>query len=218
MRYRLTPSLLLTASLSMSPLLLAKDKSFIAEERPHSRATPSTPRASAPSAFDGARLLMQSQGQLNSDVVQQIFGAGVEANMRIPPEHLGVAFYDRRTGGRLDPQEIREEMGPMRQDGAHEVFSMAEQLLGQAGSSLPLSQPQLHQLMDAAFIASMRNPPAHIDIEYYDLREGPAGRGGGISGRVPEPRSPAAQREASARPPASSKRSQDDYGGKDKRF
>ncbi len=135
-----------------------------------------------PSPFDAARILLQQQGQVDAETVTDIFAAGVTANMQIPPEYIGVAFYDERTGEPLDPQEIRALMGAVRQDGARELIEFA---LALAPGGLPLPPEQLEPLIDAAFIASMRNPPDHISIEYYDVRCGPTGEGGGPSGRTP---------------------------------
>ena len=125
-----------------------------------------------PSPFDAARILLQQQGQVDAETVTDIFAAGVTANMQIPPEYIGVAFYDERTGEPLDPQEIRALMGAVRQDGARELVEFA---LALAPGGLPLPPEQLEPLIDAAFIASMRNPPDHISIEYYDVRRGPTG-------------------------------------------
>ncbi|WP_139209270.1 hypothetical protein [Aquisalimonas asiatica] len=105
------------------------------------------------------------------------------ANTGVEPEHLGIAFHNAATGERLDRQEVRELMGPVRQDGAYEFLSLATEF---TGGALPYTQAQLELLMDAAFVASMRQPPDHISVEYYDTRTGPVGVGGGVSGRVPE--------------------------------
>lgn len=115
---------------------------------------------------------------------RDILERSLTANTRVEPEHLGVAFYNTETGGRLDRNEIRELMGPVRQDGAYQLMALAVQF---SGDSLPYNAEQLELLLDAAFMASMRRPPQHISIEYYDVREGPTGIGGGVSGRVPEP-------------------------------
>ncbi|SFC48100.1 hypothetical protein SAMN05660443_2808 [Marinospirillum celere] len=145
--------------------------------------SPATASEPPPTALDMAAILMQSQGQLDDDLIMELLTGGITANMRIPPEHLGVAFWDKRTGGRLDRQEIREEIGPVRQEGAFQLLEIAVSL---GGERLALDQEQLELLFEAAFIASMRRPPEHIDIEYYDRRQGPSGQGGGVSGRVPE--------------------------------
>ncbi|RUO26517.1 hypothetical protein CWE09_07365 [Aliidiomarina minuta] len=155
-------------------------------------------------AFDMAQLLMQNQGQLDDSTLMALLSQGIEANIRIEPEHLGVAFWDSRTGERVNPQEIRELIGPVRQDGTWQVLDMA---LSLGGERLLLDQEQLRLLMDAAFMASMRRPPQHISIEYYDRRQGPTGEGGGVSGSVPdetqtmasEPE-PVAQAQPSGRP------------------
>ncbi|MFV8834930.1 hypothetical protein ACNSTU_08175 [Aquisalimonas sp. APHAB1-3] len=105
------------------------------------------------------------------------------ANIGVEPEHLGIAFHNAETGERLDRQEVRELMGPVRQDGAYELLGLATEF---TGGALPYTQAQLELLMDAAFVASMRQPPDHISVEYYDTRTGPTGVGGGVSGRVPE--------------------------------
>lgn len=153
-------------------------------------------------ALDIAELLIQNQGQLDDSTVMAILSQGIESNMRVEPEHLGVAFWDSRTGSRVDRQEIRELIGPVRQDGAWQVLDMA---LSLSGDRLLLDAEQLQLLMDAAFIASMRRPPQHISIEYYDRRQGPTGQGGGVSGRVPEttysaPSEPAHTPEPTGRP------------------
>lgn len=135
-------------------------------------------------ALDMAEILMQSQGTLDQDTIVELLTGGVTANMRVPPEHLGVAFWNSQTGARLDRQEIRELMGPVRQDGALQLLDIA---LSMSGDRLVLDGEQLELLLDAAFMASMRRPPEHISIEYYDRRQGPTGQGGGVSGRVPDP-------------------------------
>ncbi|WLD58583.1 hypothetical protein NFC81_02020 [Salinispirillum sp. LH 10-3-1] len=139
--------------------------------------------ATAPSVFDPARLLMQGQNSLSQSDVEEILGSAIAANIRVPAEHLGVAFYDMRSGQAFDRTEIRALMGAVRQDGAYELLAMVEQL---TGGRLPLALEQLQDLMDAAYLASMRNPPAYIDIEFYDRRTGPTGIGGGVSGSTPE--------------------------------
>lgn len=135
-------------------------------------------------ALDMAQILMQNQGRLDDSTVMALLSQGIESNIRVEPEHLGVAFWNSDTGNRLNPQEIRELIGPVRQDGAWQVLDMA---LSLGGDRLLLDQEQLRLLMDAAFMASMRQPPQHISIEYYDRREGPTGEGGGVSGSVPPP-------------------------------
>ena len=137
-----------------------------------------------PTAFDVARILTESGGSINEETINRLFEGAFEANMRIPPAHMGVVFFDRRTGRELEHQKVRELIGPVRQDGTEELLRMAASI---AGDRLPLEVDQLILLMDAAFIASMRVPPDHIDIEFYDRRHGPSGQpGGGVSGRVPD--------------------------------
>lgn len=134
-------------------------------------------------AIDMAEILMQSQGTLDQDTIVELLTGGITANMRVPPEHLGVAFWNSDTGDRLDRQEIRELVGPVRQDGVLQLLDMA---MSMSGGRLVLDTEQLEPLLDAAFMASMRRPPEHISIEYYDRRQGPTGQGGGVSGRVPD--------------------------------
>lgn len=114
---------------------------------------------------------------------EEIFNHAFFANIRVEPEFLGVKFYDTRSGLELDEMEIRELMGPIRQDGAYQLLELA---IGFSGNRLRLQEEQLQRILDAAFIASMRNPPGYMSIEYYDVRNGPTGRGGGVSGSVPE--------------------------------
>jgi hypothetical protein len=137
-----------------------------------------------PTAFDAAEILSKNGGQLSHAAIKQIFSTAFGANMRIPPEHLGVIFFNRRTGKELDHAQVRELLGPVRQDGARELIEMAASL---TDDQLPMEPDQLSLLLDAAFIASMRVPPKHIDIEFYDRRHGPTGKpDGGMSGRVPD--------------------------------
>ncbi len=135
----------------------------------------------APTALDMARILMEQGGAIDQATIDQLFSTGVEGNMRIPPEHLGVAFYDKRSGEPLDRNEIRELMGAGPQDGAHQLLEMASDL----GGGLPMENAQLRALLDAAFVASLRRPEDHFDVEFYDRRVGPTGRGGGVSGSTP---------------------------------
>lgn len=136
----------------------------------------------AATALDGAALL--AAGADHQEILERL----LFANTRVEPEYLGVAFHNSDTGARLDRQEIRELMGPVRQDGSYQLLAMAVEF---SGHQLPYTREQLELLLDAAFMASMRRPPSHISIEYYDTRTGPTGVGGGVSGRVPES-SPAA--------------------------
>lgn len=153
-------------------------------------------------ALDLAALFMQNQGQIDSDSITELLTGGITSNLRVPPEHLGVAFWNQQTGARLDRQEIRELMGPVRQEGAFQLLEMAISL---GGDRLPFDQEQLELLMEASFLASMRRPPQHIDIEYYDRRQGPEGQGGGVSGRVPEQTTGSRPQPKEAQPPASSR-------------
>jgi hypothetical protein len=152
-----------------------------------------------PTAFDTARLFAGMESQLDQTDIRALFGAGVARDMRIPAEHLRVAFYDAATGERLDRHHMRELMGAAPHDGLVEAFFLAEDL---APDGLPMEVPQLVALLDASFLASMRRPPA-IDVEFYDHRCGPRGlRSGGVSGRVPnKPCQPGATAEASAPAP-----------------
>ena len=164
-----------------------------------------TETTAPPSPFDGAALLANPDGASGSLLAQQIFETLFSANMRVPPRHLGVAFHDKRTGDQLDRQEIRDLMGAIRQDGAHQGLHWAAPLLATTG----LDGEQLELLLDAAFIASMRRPPQHIDIEFYDRRQGPSGRGGGISGSTPnEPFAPEADTAPTTPPPESQQRAE----------
>ncbi|SFX07169.1 hypothetical protein [Marinospirillum alkaliphilum] len=142
-----------------------------------------SPVSAQPNLLDPARLLMQSGSALSAEDIEQLFATGVTANMGVPPEYLGVRFSDRRTGQDIPPGVIRELMGAARQDGAIELLLIAEMLVG---DRLPMPVEQIITLMDAAYLASMRNPPPYIDIEYYDLRTGPTGQpGDGVSGSTP---------------------------------
>ena len=136
-------------------------------------------------AFDVVQRLLQSSGPLDSEDIAEIFGLAVESNIRVPPEHIGVAFHDSRTGEAVAPEEIRALLGPVRQDGAAEIWDWVGDMFG---AHLNMNTEQLRLLMDAAFLASMRNPPQHISVEFYDRRQGPSGTGGGVSGSVPEGR------------------------------
>lgn len=156
-----------------------------------------------PTALDTARLFAGMGSQLDPADIQALFGAGIAQNMRIPAEHLRVAFYDAETGNRLDRHHMRELMGAAPHDGLVESFFLAEEM---APAGLPMEVPQLVALLDASFLASMRRPPA-IDVEFYDQRCGPRGlRGGGVSGRVPdEPCRPESSAPASTDKPAPGK-------------
>lgn len=126
--------------------------------------------------FDVAELLVQGAS------ADEIFQLAVGSTIRVEPEYLEVRFYNTDTNTELANDEIRALMGPLRQDGAYQVIEIA---LALSSNRLGLNQSQLEQLVDAAFIATMRRPPEHISIEFYDTRVGPSGAGGGPSGRVP---------------------------------
>ncbi|MEN3159734.1 hypothetical protein ABC502_15245 [Alkalimonas sp. NCh-2] len=127
--------------------------------------------------FDIAELLVQGAS------ADEIFQRAVGSTIRVEPEYLGVRFYNTNTNTELANDDIRVLMGPLRQDGAYQVIEIA---LALSSNRLGLNQSQLEQLVDAAFIATMRRPPEYISIEFYDTRVGPAGTGGGSSGRVPD--------------------------------
>ncbi|MBK1728038.1 hypothetical protein CKO14_01375 [Halorhodospira halophila] len=133
--------------------------------------------------LDVLEFFLSASQPMDNERAQALFGAAVASNMRVPPEHLGVAFHDRRTGGALDPQEVRELIGPVRQDGARQLIHSVSALFA---GYMPMAPDQLELLLDAAFVASLRRPPPHIDVEFYDRRHGPTGLGGGVSGRVPD--------------------------------
>jgi len=133
--------------------------------------------------IDVLEFFVNASQPMDHERAQELFGAAVASNMRVPPEHLGVAFHDRRTGGSLDPVEIRELIGPVRQDGARQLIHTISAFMP---GMLPMEPGQLELLLDAAFVASLRRPPPYIDVEFYDVRHGPTGLGGGVSGRVPD--------------------------------
>lgn len=130
----------------------------------------------------GVLALFSQTSALAPGLVNQILGAGFEAQMQIPPEHLGVKFWDLRTGQEMDRQEIRDLVGVGNHAAMVQLWQMAEQL---SPGQLPLTVAQLMDITDAAYIGSLIRPPAHIDIEYYDTRHGPTGKGGGASGSTP---------------------------------
>lgn len=140
-------------------------------------AVPLSAHTSTPNALTLAEQFVQGASP------EQILLSAIEANTRVDPEFLAVEFYDTRTNSALNRNEIRELMGPVRQDGAYQMMAIA---LSLSEARLGFEQAQLEQLLDAAFIASMRRPPEHISIEFYDVRTGPTGVGGGVSGSVPD--------------------------------
>lgn len=139
-------------------------------------------QSKAPTALDVMKLLMQGSLEAGIDS-EQIFTTGVLANMRIPPEHLRVAFIDTRSGEPVSRDDRRHILGQSRQDGAHEILRLAASQFNLPGFELDV----LIDLFDAAALASMRRPPQHVSIEFYDQRSGPEGsQRGGISGQTPD--------------------------------
>lgn len=134
-------------------------------------------KVKAQTAFDVAELFIQGGSP------DEILKRAIEANTRVEPAYLGIKFYNADTNTPLAQNEVRELMGPIRQDSAYQAIAMA---VAFSNNSLALNQSQLETLVDAAFIATMRRPPEHISIEFYDTRVGPSGEGGGPSGRVPD--------------------------------
>ncbi len=130
----------------------------------------------------GVLALFSQTAALAPGLVNQLLGAGFEAQMQIPPEHLGVKFWDLRTGQEIDRQEIRNLVGVGNHAALLQLWQAAEQL---SPGQLPLTVAQLMDITDAAYIGSLMQPPVHIDIEYYDTRHGPTGKGGGASGSTP---------------------------------
>ncbi|MCH8552520.1 MAG: hypothetical protein LAT62_11320 [Natronospirillum sp.] len=127
---------------------------------------------------------------------QTVFAAAIEAQIGIPAEHADVVFWHKNTGEEIAYGEVRNLIGPARQDGVLELLLMAEAMLGQSESHLPMESPRLARVLDAAFLASMRRPPEHIAVEFFDLREGPTGDlTGGVSGHTPLNRQPPASAE-----------------------
>lgn len=113
---------------------------------------------------------------------QQLFDIGIEANMRVPMQHLGVRFVDLRTNKTMNRDAIAKILGNTRQDWSHDLI-----LQTLTTFSIPQVNPDtLIDVFNAAALASMRVPPEYIDIEFYDQRVGFKGKtGGGISGSVP---------------------------------
>ncbi len=136
-------------------------------------------------AFDIVSIFLKNGINIDSQAIEELLVASITANMNIEPQFLEVAFYDTRTNEALSRERVRELIGPIRQDGAFAMLQMAEQI---APNGLPMDRERIMALLDAAFIASMRNPPKHINVEFYDKRCGPTKQGGGISGSVPTQR------------------------------
>lgn len=121
---------------------------------------------------------------LNGEVSsQQLFDMGVEANMRVPMQHLGVRFVDLRNNQAMSHEDLGQVLGNSRQDWSYDLI---RQTL--ATFAVPQVDPDtLIDIFIAAALASMRVPPEYIDIEFYDKRVGYQGKkSGGISGSVPD--------------------------------
>lgn len=113
---------------------------------------------------------------------QQLFNMGVEANMRIPMEHLRVQFTDLRTGIGMSRNDIAAILGQSRQEWSHELLLRTMNTFVLPG----ITSEQLIDLFDAASLASMRNPPDYLNVEFYDVRLGVAELSdGGVSGSLP---------------------------------
>lgn len=137
--------------------------------------------------FDPLQALLQGQ---DSDV---IFEQAIGAQIGVPPDYADVVFWHNESGEPIPYSEIRNLMGPVRQDGVIEALLFAESLLG---DQLPLDVSRLARLMDASYLASMRHPPEHIAVEVYDTRTGPTGDlTGGVSGHTPLNQNPPASAE-----------------------
>ena len=131
-----------------------------------------------PSLLEPLRLLMQGAGG------HDIFSVAFEAQIGIPPEYADVVFWDSNTGDQVSYGEIRDLVGPSRQDGVLEMMILAEAIVGT--NALPVESGRLARLIDAAYLASMRRPPQHVAVEFFDTRVGPVGDlTGGISGHSP---------------------------------
>ena len=140
------------------------------------------------SLLDPLQLLLQGGDP------DEIFSAAIEAQIGITPEYADVVFWHSETGEEIAYSEIRDLMGPPRQDGALEMLILAEALLGADG--LPIESARLARLIDAAYLASMRRPPEHVAVEFFDTRVGPVGDlTGGISGHSPLNQQPAQSAE-----------------------
>ena len=138
-----------------------------------------------PSAIDIAQLFLSFGSDVGTQQINQLLQESIGSNMNIDANYLEVAFYDKRTGQKMQRQKIRELMGPVRQDGALDLLMIADSMLP---NGLPMQLDRIMALLDAAYIASMRKPPEYIDIEFYDSRCGPTGVGGGVSGATPQNR------------------------------
>lgn len=140
-------------------------------------ALPTVTLAQAPTLVDPLRGLLE--GRSSDDV----FALAFEAQLGIPPDYADVVFWHSDTGDEIAYSEVRDLIGPARQDGALELLVMAEIMLG---DQLPVGIERLARLLDAAYLASMRRPPEHVAVEFYDTRGGPTGDlAGGVSGHSP---------------------------------
>lgn len=141
---------------------------------------------SAPSDFKAAptplNMMALMSTYLSSEVSpQQLLDMGVEANMRVPMEHLHVRFTDLRTELEISREEIAHILGQSRQESTRDLIMRAMSAFSVAGTA----HNQLIDLFDAAALASMQSPPDYVNIEFYDARLGAAGSHyGGISGSV----------------------------------
>jgi|SRR5690554_53092 len=114
---------------------------------------------------------------------QQLFDLGVEANMRIPLQHMRVKFTDLRTGLEMTREDRAHILGQARQDWSHDLILRTLSTFTFPG----VNSDQLIDLFDAAALASMRLPPTYVDIQFYDERLGAEEAGeGGVSGRIPD--------------------------------
>lgn len=139
--------------------------------------------APPPTVLDLIPLLHGGEAE-PQELADRLLAQGVLANMRVPPEHLRVAFTDSRTGEPLTRDDRRHILGQSRQDAAWQLIEQVFELFPVPGG---FSTETLLDLFDAAALASMRRPPPYLQIEFYDERTGPGGSGrGGVSGEVPD--------------------------------
>lgn len=142
------------------------------------------------SLLDPMQLLLQGGDS------HDVFAAAIEARLGIPVEYADVVFWHSETGEEIPYSEIRNLIGPSRQDGVLELIMLAEALPGLAEGALPMDGPRLARMFDAAFLASMRRPPDTVAVEFFDTRVGPTGDlSGGVSGHSPLNQQPPASAE-----------------------
>lgn len=128
--------------------------------------------------LDPLQLLMQGSNS------HDIFSAAIEAQIGMPPDYADVVFWHNETGEAIPYSDIRNLIGPSRQDAMLELLILAEAMTGVQG--LPIESGRLARLIDAAYLASMRRPPEHVAVEFFDTRVGPTGDlTGGVSGHSP---------------------------------